>query len=577
MLIKKQFIAMLGAVACLLLTTGCAGRQAGFTLTLAHINDTHGHLSPVPLSFKLDNDTIRTEAAGFPRLAAILKKYRKSDKELVFLHAGDVFTGTLFFSRFGGRADCNLLNALGLDAMALGNHEFDRGPRALADFADQANFALLAANIDASKEPLLRDRIKPYIIKNIRGAKVGIIGIAQPDTPQLSRPGQGIVFNDPVQSARQAIQALVAQGVHAIIVVSHLGYSKDMELAPQLPEVDIIAGGHTHTLLGDFSALGFQSQGPYPTVCKNADNATVLVVQAGEWAKIVGVLKVTFDAAGKVTAWEGGPRMPVGTSFTQGNKMPVSRDQFEKIKAKLSRSPGITCIDEDAGTRKLLEPYASEVAFLYKQKITQAPADIAHVRMPGGEHAGGSDLVPLVADSMLWKLRAGGQEVDASLTNAGAVRGSIPAGEVTVGQIKDLLPFGDTLVLCRLSGSEIRQVLESAIDRALSSAESGAFPYVAGLRYTADFSLPLGKRLLKIELQDSRGRWRALVKKSYYRMVTNSYLARGREGYGLLAGISKRTQDTGFGDAEAFIEYAARQLQLKCLPETCITVVRPKK
>jgi 5'-nucleotidase / UDP-sugar diphosphatase len=168
----------------------------------------------------------------------------------------------LYFNRFGGRADCNLLNRMNLDAMTPGNHEFDRDPQALAAFADQANFAIVSANIDASKDPVLFSVIKPYIIKNVGGRKVGIIGLTTPDTPALSHPGPAIAFLDPEQAARKAIAALVAQGVRTIIVLSHLGYDRDVELAARLPEIDVIAGGHTHTLLGDFKALGLAGEGP---------------------------------------------------------------------------------------------------------------------------------------------------------------------------------------------------------------------------------------------------------------------------------------------------------------------------
>ena len=185
---------------------------------------------------------------------------------------------------------------------------------------------------------------------------MGIIGLTTPDTPALSHPGPTIAFQDPEQAARKAIDALVAQGVHAIIVLSHLGYSRDVELAARLPEIDVIAGGHTHTLLGDFRALGFAGEGPYPTVCKNADNATVLVVQAWEWARVVGALTVSFDRQGRVTSWTGEPLMPVGTVFTQengnGRRTPVGPEMQKKIQAKLARSPGIVCIDEDAEARK---------------------------------------------------------------------------------------------------------------------------------------------------------------------------------------------------------------------------------
>ncbi len=578
---KKNFPHILLVAVFVYALAGCAGTQERFALTVAHVNDTHGHLDPAQISFDLDNVTIRTEAAGFPRLAACVKDLRSRHENLLFLHAGDIFQGTLYFTKFGGRADCTLLNLMGLDAMVLGNHEFDKGPETLAGFATQADFAILSANIDASREPLLRDRIKPYIIKDIAGRKVGIIGLTTPDTQELSHPGATISFRDPEQSARCAIDSLVAQGVHIIIIVSHLGYKNDVGLASRLPEIDMIAGGHTHTLLGDFSALGFESAGPYPTICKNADNATALVVQAWEWAKILGVLKVSFDSQGRVTSWTGEPMMPVGAVFTQenssGDKVPVDSEKLKKIRAKLAGSPGIALVDEDASSRKLLETYAKEVSAFYKQNVALAPQNLVHVRLPNVGNAAlasGSQVAPLVADAMLWKMRAMGPVADAALVNAGSVRGSIPKGDVSVGQLCDLLPFGNRLVVCRLSGLEIKSVLEVGIDRALTSPENdGAFPYVAGLRYTVDLSKSGGKRLVRVELQGGKGTWRMLADTADCRIVTNNYLIKGGDGYDLLPRIAQKAQDTGYGDAEVFIEYAGIQGQLKQQPEKRITLM----
>ena len=562
---------------CVFAFPACAGRHKSFTLTLAHINDTHGHLAPSTLSFRSDNATVRTEAAGFPRLAAVLKNLRSTDEEMLFLHAGDVFQGTLYFKRFAGRADCNFLNSLELDAMAVGNHEFDRGPSVLADFAGQADFRLLSANIDVSRDPALRSLIKPFIIKKVHGKRLGIIGLSPPDTPQLSQPGDQVAFFDAEQGARKAVQELTSRGVRMIIVLSHLGYQQDLALASRLPEIDIIAGGHSHTLLGDFSAVGLESGGPYPTVCKNADNATVLVAQAWEWAKVVGTLSVSFDDAGAIQQWRGEPVMPVGTAFMTGAAGPVTKKELGKIRERLAGSPGITPIEENTAARALLEPYSRDVAALYRSKVTQAPADIAHARLPGPQHPSGSDLARLVADSMLWKARAAGLEADAAITNAGAVRGSLPAGEVTVGQVRDLLPFGDALVICRLRGRDIRQLLDSVLDRAVDNPESGSFPYAAGLRYTADFTKPPGRRILKLELRDKKGRWRAPQKNAWYRLVTNSYAAQGKGGYGLLAARAESRKNTGFEDAESFIEYAGRAPELKRLTDDNTIIWNRKK
>jgi 2',3'-cyclic-nucleotide 2'-phosphodiesterase (5'-nucleotidase family) len=165
---------------------------------------------------------------------------------------------------------------------------------------------------------------------------------------------------------------------------------------------------------------------------------------------------------------------------------------------------------------------------------------------------------------MLWKVQASGPGADAAVVNAGSVRGSIPKGIVSVGQLADLLPFGNRLVVCRVSGRDLKKLLNAGIDRALSSAENdGAFPYVAGLRYTADMARPTGKRLALVELQGRKGTWRTLSDSASCRIVTNNYLIAGADGYGLFPGIARQAQDTGYGDAEVFIEYAGMKGELK--------------
>jgi 5'-nucleotidase len=192
------------------------------------------------------------------------------------------------------------------------------------------------------------------------------------------------------------------------------------------------------------------------------------------------------------------------------------------------------------------------------------------VRLPqaGTELAGGSQVAPLVADAMLWKVRALGLGADAALVNAGAVRSSIAKGDVSVGQLADVLPFGNRLVMCRISGRNVRKLLNAGLDRALSSAEhDGAFPYVSGLRYTADRDQPPGKRLVRVELKDSAGRWQTLLDAASCRIVTTNYLVSGADGYGLFPGIARQKQAAECGDAEAFIEYARMKGELNRIAE----------
>jgi len=280
-------------------------------LALFHVNDTHSKLDSAYVEFKADIDStlkgkrIFVELGGFPRLWTAIDALRAQYKNSLFLHAGDVFQGSLYFTQFNGMADLDFLNSMGLDAMVTGNHEFDKGPTALVDFAEDAKFPIVAANLDLSAEPALAGVIKPYVIKEIAGARVALLGLANPDTPYISSPGPNVKFLDPAESTMKYVKELEGKGVNKIVVLSHLGYDLDLALVSKVSGVDVVLGGHTHTLLGDFTDVGKALNAPYPTMVKDASGADVIVATSWQWANAVGVLDLQFDGAGKVLSFTG--------------------------------------------------------------------------------------------------------------------------------------------------------------------------------------------------------------------------------------------------------------------------------
>lgn len=206
-----------------------------FELRVLHTNDTHAHL---------DNIARRVTAIHTAR-----------NDHTLLLDAGDVFSGTLYFNQFNGLADLFFMNELKYDAMTFGNHEFDKGPGTLAEFIKQAKFPFVSANLDFSADADLKGlshselgkgepgQIYPAVIKEIAGEKVGIIGLTTPETSVLSSPGPDIKFADEVESAQKQVDALEAEGINKIIVLSHLGYTVDQQLAEAVDGIDIIVGG----------------------------------------------------------------------------------------------------------------------------------------------------------------------------------------------------------------------------------------------------------------------------------------------------------------------------------------------
>ncbi|MCU0289894.1 MAG: 5'-nucleotidase/apyrase family protein [Acidobacteria bacterium] len=553
-----------------------------FTLTVAHLNDTHANLEASPLTLNVNGKKIYTCTGGFPALTAKVIKLRETRKNFLLLDAGDIFQGSLYFMKYRGLADLEFLKLMKLDVMCTGNHEFDKGPVALAIFNAGAkkHFSLLAANISAEKDRFLADKLKPYIIKEVGSRKIGIIGITTTETPSVSNPGDRLVFNDPIPIVKTLAAELTRKGIDIIIVLSHEGFQNDIELAKKVEGVDIIVGGHTHTLLGRFENIPELSpEGEYPFVVKTPGQDTVLIVQAWEKSKILGLLDIEFDNAGKIVKYSGQPVFLVGnkpTDFLQknssGEKEPVDAETFKDITALIEKDPTLEMKTVNKQAEMLLEKFSAPINKLKQEIIGKCKEDLWNVRQPGDKHetAGvlenGSLIAPIVADALLWKAKSlKNKNTQVVIQNAGGVRGDLPCGDITIGQVYELLPFGNTLVLMELNGADLKKVLKNTIQKA-----DGAYPYSAGLRYEVNLSKADDSFFVAVEVQTNDG-WVELKDNEIYHIAVNSFVASGRDGYTILGNI-KEKDDTGFGDAEIFMEYIKAR-PLAC-PESRVKLIR---
>ena len=494
---------------------GFVRAQGGFTLTLVHTNDTHAHLEPMELT--LSGKKVRV--GGVAQRVAFFDRLRAGRRNLLFLDAGDVFQGTLYFNQYRGLADRYFMHRMLYRVMALGNHEFDLGPGPLADFLKGARFKVVSANVDVSAEPRLKGLFAPYAIVQVGGERVGVIGLTTPDTKEIANPGPTVAFLDPYESAQKAVYELLAKGVNKIVVLSHLGYGEDLKLARRLVGAQVIVGGHSHTLLGSFPHPELRPAGPYPTVVKNPEGKDVLVVQAWEWGKVVGLLEVTFDARGQLVAYKG---------------------------EALLMTPEVA--PEDFFAKEALMAYAQPVMALVRQVIAEARVDLVGEREVVRRRE--SNLGNLIADGMLWKTKGAGTQI--ALQNGGGIRASIPRGPITVGRVYEVLPFGNTLVVMDLKGKEILDALENGVSQWEQTA--GRFLQVAGLRYAFDLARPAGSRVVRVEVRTERG-FVPLDLEATYRVVVNSFIAAGGDGFTVLRDAKGYRVDTGFADAETLMEY----------------------
>ncbi|MFU8768864.1 MAG: bifunctional metallophosphatase/5'-nucleotidase [Desulfotignum sp.] len=537
------------------------------SFVLLHVNDTHSRFFPRPVTLRLPgmDEPVPIDTGSVSQMAALIRQAREQHPQVLFLHAGDMVQGSLYYALFQGRADVQVYTAMGLDAMAAGNHEFDSGTPGMRILLDHAGFPILSANLDVSDDPDLAGRIPPYVIRQVDGEPVAVIGLVTEHLSRISSPSRQTRMLPVIETAQQIIDQLTARGVQIIILLTHIGYDNDLVLGASVTGADIIVGGHSHTLLGEFKDLGLDSRGPYPTVVTAPDGADVLVVHAWAHTRVLGKLAVAFDPAGRITSHEGAPRLIAAIPFPDENQNSPGPRKRRQVSHAVSRSPQIHASKEDPEVAAILETYAQQVAGLGKTVVGSAVFDLVHVREPDPGRLPVSTVAPVVADALRWELNRSGIGVDIAIQNAGGVRSDIRAGDITIETVYDLLPFQNTLVVFNMTGTRVRTLLEDALCAILDEGLSwGGFPYASGLRFTIDPAASRGDRIGGCEVLDDAGVWQAMDMNRVYRVAVNRFLAGGGDGYTAFAGLE--ADDTGVIDTQAFLDYVAEKKIIGPLP-----------
>jgi 2',3'-cyclic-nucleotide 2'-phosphodiesterase (5'-nucleotidase family) len=492
-----------------------------------HTNDTHANL---------DNAARKMTA---------IKQVRATKPNSILVDAGDVLTGTLYFNEYKGLADLEFMNLAGYDAMTFGNHEFDLGTATLANFVKDASFPFVSANVNFSQDTNLSARfndtvstnpqdgqIYNSIIKVVNGEKIGIFGLTTAETPTISSPGTGVAFENYIQEAQKSVAALKAQGVDKIVALSHLGFDdsltwdNDKALAAAVEGIDVIIGGHTHSKL---DAPFVETTGAEPTV----------IVQANEYNKFLGTLDVTFDISGKVVSQAG------------------ALIEIDKKVSTATDAPYV--IAEDVATAQILNTKYKPAVDLKKATIVGSTV----TALVGGNPAartGETNLGNFITDGMLAKAKTIDPTTVIALQNGGGVRTTLPVGNITLADVFKVLPFGNTLAIMNLKGSEIKDALEHGLTTAPTTA-NGAFLQVAGMRFTYDSSKPIGEKVQTIEVKGQDGNYTTLDSTKFYKVATNIFTAKGGDGFTMLgkAYAEGRVSEPGFVDWEMFQAHIAAQ------------------
>ncbi len=484
----------------LLVLAGCAAPayQADKTyhLTLLHTNDHHGR-------FWTNSDGEWGLAARATLIAQLRSQLEAQDTSVLLLDAGDVNTGVPQSDMLDAEPDFKGMNRLDYDAMAVGNHEFDNDLATIRKQESWVNFPFLSANIYKDNKRLFR----PYIIKNIDGLKVAILGLTTNDTPLKSKMEghTNTEFRDPIAEAALLVPEL-RKKAQIVIALTHMGHYPDekhgldspgdVTLARKVPGIDLIIGGHTQL----------------PLFKPDVQNGTI-IVQAHEWGKYVGKVDLSI-ANGKV-------------NLKHYELIPVNhKDQKTKIV-------------EDASMKSFLKPFkkSGDKTLLVKVGSTEVKLEGDRAVVRNQE----TNLGNLVTEAYRAKFNA-----DLGLANSGGVRDSIKAGDITYETVLTVLPFGNDIVTVKLTGKDLKNYLTRVL--AELTPGSGSYPQFAGLE--ADFNAKT-KQFRKLVVAN-----KPLEAKRIYIIALPSFVAKGGDKWPDLSSFG--LQSYGFMDADVLREYLTK-------------------
>lgn len=486
-----------------------------YRLTIMHTNDTHSHHEAQG----------RSGNGGAARQATVIKAMRADVENSLLLDAGDRFTGTLFHKYYAGVDNIKIMNALGYDAMALGNHEFDNGLEVLERFVKGVNFPVLSANTDFGTVESLASSVSKSTIIEVSGEKIGIIGLVTADTPEITinfPDKEAVSWSDDYAAAvNREVSALKLDGVNKIILVTHIGLRNDMAVAAKVTDVDVIVGGHSHTTVSNVYKEGGDTK--YPITVEDSEGHPVYIVQAGDRDRYVGKLDLRFDAEGKVVR---------------------ARGDLVLLSSYITPDP-----DVQALVAELAEP-------INELKNTPVAGEdgvnVVSSQLMSNKTCRDQECLigNLIADAM--RAETG---VDVAMQNGGGIRADIDEGEVTVGEVLTVLPFGNTIATLGLSGADIVASLETGVSRVGGKGGSGRFPQVSGMRYQFDPTLETGSRIVSVEVMNADGEFEALDSNKIYNVATNNFMRTGGDGYTLFESNAENPYDYGRPLEEALIDY----------------------
>lgn len=473
-----------------------------FPLHIVHYNDFHSRFEETSVKFAMCKTNDSQCLGGFPRLFHEIMTLKNKYPDALVLDAGDTFQGTYWYTILKWNVTQHFINMLPNDAHALGNHEFDDGIAGLVPYLKALKAPAVAANIDTSKEPTMNGLYKPHIIIERNGRKIGIIGVITTDTALSSNP-QKVIFTDPLKAVQREAEFLNDQGVNIIIVLSHCGLDVDRVMAKTVGNyVDIIVGGHSHSLLWNGESPSKEEiSGSYPVLIDYETNPDhkVLIVTASAFTKYLGNITTYFDRNGELRSFDG-------------------------IPVFLNRS-----IPEDPKVKELMNPIAEELHSFVNEWVGYTDEEMLLEPCGSRECCQGN----LVADALF----DSGKEIPSDLSKVAIIlrsnmRASIPKGNITRGTVINVLPFNNNVMSFILRG----QYLREAIDRTLTNYwvkkpfVGPWIPHVAGLKLVLNTTSESAESILVKEGAE----YQPLNPDKDYRVIALDFYLRGGSGFKMI-------------------------------------------
>lgn len=463
------------------------------SLTILHWNDFHAQNVPMKISRKTASGTDTSYfVGGTATLLGYIDSLKRGRTDVAILNAGDDFQGTPISSITYGRSQIELMNIISPDAVTLGNHEFDYGIDSLRVNIARAQFPIVCANIfDSTTSTTL---VPPYSVLSINEVKLGIIGLTPPDLEILTikQNLRGLRLIDVDRAIEAAVQEL--RNEHQpdlIVVVSHMGLDKDTLLAGRRNDIDIIVGGHSHTILSQ-------------PVKKNR----TIVVQAGSRGQYLGKLDLVVDLRGDSVVRYYGELIETRIDAVTPN--PIAAARVQELEATVDAT-----LSEVIGT--LLTPWDRRAGRKEESNLGNWECDVVR-------EAANTDIAFL---------------------NSAGIRKNLDAGPITVRDIWEINPFGNSLVTFMVRGDTLRKMIEWQ-----AGIRSREFLQVSGLRYVYDSSKPKGHQLISLEVNG-----KSVIDTAQYTIATNNYVASHIAEFFGIAQNAVNLSDTGSIDRDVFIAH----------------------